>query len=156
MQERGARRMGQGLPHTRLDPDPVDLAHREDLRLQRPQELTLALVERADPHEREPPRLDRRKRPAGTREVAATQAERRGEHHAVDIPARRRLRRVQIAVRVEPEHSAGPVRARHPDERAERDGVVAAEHERERGTPGGFLDERRDVVAQLEDLRQEP
>ena len=48
------------------------------------------------------------------------------------VAARRRLGRVQVAVRVDPDDAARPVRRRHADERPERDRVVAAEHERRR------------------------
>ena len=37
----------------------------------------------------------------------------------------------EIAVRVDPDDAARPVHGRHADERAERDRVVAPEHERE-------------------------
>ena len=40
-------------------------------------------------------------------------------------------RRVQVAVRVDPHDAARAVRRRHADERAERDRMVAAEHERQ-------------------------
>ena len=59
VEERGAGRVRDGLPHAGLDPDPIDLAHREDLRVERAQELPLPVVERADADERELPRLDR-------------------------------------------------------------------------------------------------
>ena len=52
-------------------PDPVDLAHREDLRVELRQELPLAVVERANADERELARVDRRQRPAVARERVA-------------------------------------------------------------------------------------
>ena len=55
---------------------------------------------------------------------------------------------------VDPDHAAGPTRERHPDERAERDGVVAAEDERHRPPPRRRLDQFRDSVAQVEYLRE--
>ena len=48
------------------------------------------------------------------------------------VAARRRRRRVQVTVRVDPHDAAGAVRGRHADERAECDRMVAAEHERRR------------------------
>ena len=56
---------------------------------------------------------------------------------------------------VDPEHPAGPQRLREAAERADRDGVVAAEHERKApaGHRGGH--EASDPLAGREDLRQE-
>ncbi len=154
MKEARAGRVGECLPHARLDADPVDLAHREDLGVDRPEQLALALVQRPDTDERQLPRLHRRDLPPLPAERVAREPERRGEHHAVHVAGRRRLRGVEIAVRVDPDHPAGPPRERHPDERAERDGVVAAEDERHRSPPRRRLDELRDAVAQVEDLRE--
>ena len=64
-------------------------------------------------------------------ELRPAEPERRRERHPVDVAARRRLGPVQVAVRVEPEHAAGAARAGEAAERAERDRVVAAEHERQ-------------------------
>ena len=52
--------------------------------------------------------------------------------------------------------SAGTVHRRHADQGAERDRVVAAEHERSLPCTRRRGDELRHTVAQLEDLRQEP
>ena len=62
------------------------------------------------------PWLDRRQLPVVVVEPLARQVERCREDHPVDIPARRGLRRVQIAVCVDPDDTARAVRLRHPDE----------------------------------------
>src|SRR5712692_4474693 len=59
-----AGRMRERLAHAGLDAHAVDLAHREHLRIEPLQELTLTLIERANADEREPARLDGRKSPA--------------------------------------------------------------------------------------------
>ena len=62
--EVGAGRVRERLTHAGLDAHTVDLAHREDLRIESLQELALTLVERANADEGESARLDSRKRPA--------------------------------------------------------------------------------------------
>ena len=145
------RAWSERLAHARLDPDPVDLAHREDLRVELLQQLALALVERAHADERELPGLDRRQLPVVVGERVAGEAERRREHHAVHVSTRRRLGSVEVAVRVDPDDAARAVHRRHADERAERDRVVAAEHERQLVRPPRVGDELRHAIAELED-----
>ena len=55
VEERAAAGMLERLAHARLDAEPVDLAHREHLRVEPLKQLPLALVERADADERERP-----------------------------------------------------------------------------------------------------
>ena len=71
------------------------------------------------------------------------------------VPARARLRRVDIRVRVDPEHAAGAVDGRQPAERPERHRVVAAEDERDLARRSGLGDEPRNPLARLLDLREE-
>ena len=99
--------------------------------------------------------LDCGERPALVLERRPAEPECRRQHHPVHVSARRGLRRVQVAVRVDPDDAAGPVHRRHSDERAERDRVVTAEHERCLTSQARLLDELRDAIAQREDLRQE-
>src|SRR3954447_19327578 len=101
--------MLERLAHAGLDPEAVDLAHRPDLRVELLEQLALSLVERAHADERDPARLDRRQRPAGTLEPRASETERCCEHHAVHIAARGRSRRVEVTVRVDPDDTAGTV-----------------------------------------------
>ena len=100
------------------------------LRLELGQQRLLAGVERADADQRDPPRLDGRQRILVALELRAGETERGRKRHPVDVSARRRLGPVQVAVRVEPEHAAGATGASHPAERAQRDRVIAAEHQR--------------------------
>ena len=67
------------------------------------------------------------------------------------LPRRRGARPVQVAVRVDPERRARAARLRHPAERAHRDRVVAAEHERQVPLPDRLVDERGDPLARLLD-----
>src|SRR6185503_320463 len=116
--------------------------------------LALALVERAQAHERNPARLDRGQGPRVAREAAVGQAERCRERHPVHVAGGRGLGRVQVAVRVEPKHTAGALSTGEPAERSERDRVVAAEHEWQRALFESESDEPRDAAAGGLDLRQ--
>ena len=60
-------------------------------------------------------------------------------------------------MRVDPDHAAGLARGRgEAGERADRDRVVAAEHEGQRTVAHRLLDERGERGAGLEDLGEEP
>jgi hypothetical protein len=155
VEEGGAGRVRERLAHARLDADPVDLAHREDLRVELAEQLPLAVVERADADERELPRLHRRQLPAVAPERLPAEPERGCQHHPVHVAGRRGVGRVQVAVCVDPDDAAGTAHLRHPDERAERDGMVAAEDERERAASRRRGDEARDLLADVEDLVEE-
>ena len=88
--------------------------------------------------ERMPTRTTRSGSTAGSvepvvRERIAREAERGRERHPVDVSRRARGRRVEVAVRVDPDHAARLARGRaQAGERPERDRVVAAEDERDR------------------------
>src|SRR5438034_7430104 len=156
MHEAGAGHMRQRLPDGTLDAETVDVAHREDARVELLQQLALALVERADADERDAARHERGQLPAVALEPLSRTAQRGGQDHPVDISARARLRAVQVAVRVEPEDAARAVDAAQAPERAQRDRVVAAEDDRDRPAPGRLRDEVGDVTAGFLDLGQEP
>ena len=145
------------LPHRALDPDPVDVAHREHADVGLPEERSLARVERADADERDPGRVERGKGEPVVREPLRRSAERAAERHPVHVPGRARLGRVEVAVRVDPDHAARlPRRGRETGERPERDRVVAAEHERAAPSRTVASTQRRELRARVEDLRQEP
>ena len=57
-------------------------------------------------------------------------------------------------MRVDPEHAADTARGREATQRAERDGVVAAQHERDRVVAECRDDPRGDQLAGPLDLRQ--
>ena len=57
-------------------------------------------------------------------------------------------------MRVDPDDAARPVHIRHPDERAERDRMVTAEHDGRLARARRIGDECRDAIAQRKDLRQ--
>ena len=59
-------------------------------------------------------------------------------------------------MRVDPDDAAGTTHGRHADERAERDRVVAAEHERRLSFAPRLGDQSCHPVTELEDLRQVP
>ena len=120
MEERRAGRMCDRLSHAGLDADPVDLAHREDLRVELAQKGPLSVVERADTDERELAGLDRQQRPAIAPEGIAGEAERRRQHHSVHVAGRRRRRSVEVAVCVDPDDAARSSHLRHPDESSQR------------------------------------
>ncbi len=122
------------LEHRALDPDPVDLGHRDHTDAGLPDERALGSVER--PHAEQGRRAPGRPRAAarpGCAKASPASAERGSERHAVDVPGRAGLGRVEVAVRVDPDDAAGlPGRGAEAGERPERDRVVAAEDERER------------------------
>jgi len=149
MQERRPGEEGERVAQDALDAEPVDLAHRVDAHVELLDQLALARVERADADERCP--RHRRRRVETRLEDVAAHAERGGERHAVHVSCRGGARPVQVAVRVDPEGSAGTARLRHPTECPHRDRVVAAEHERQELLADRLLDERRDPLARLLD-----
>ena len=73
-----------------------------------------------------------RHRPGHVLEPLVTgQAERHRQRHAVDVAAGRGRRRVDVGVRVQPDDAAGPAeRPGQAAQRADRDRVVAAQHQR--------------------------
>ena len=115
-----------------LDPEPVDVAHREHGRVQLAEQRALAVVERADADERDPARVDRRDRHSRRRRTPA----RRGPSPP-RAPSRGRSRsgssRAGSGRRARRSRARRPGRRPRgePAERAERDRVVAAEDERQ-------------------------
>ncbi len=130
--EAGARDVRERLANGTLDSEPVDVAHREDARVELRQELPLAVVERADADQRHAARATAGSDQPSLGNRAPAEPERGREHHPVDVAARARLRAVEVAVRVDPEHAALAVHPREAAERPERDRVVAAQDERDR------------------------
>ena len=153
--EARARDAVERLPHRVLDPDPVDVAHREDADVGLAQERALGRVERADPDEGDARRVDGGQREPVVGEPLGRPPERGGERHPVHVAGRARLGRVEVAVRVDPDHAARlPRGGGEAGERPDRDRVVAAEHERARAVAHRLLDERRKRGAGVEDLGQ--
>ena len=147
--------MLEGLADRALHPELVDRAHRPDAQAVLTDELALAPVELARADKREARALDRGRWPGVTLECAAAEPEGGGEHHAVHVPGGRRLRTVEIAVRVEPEHTARPVRGREASERAERGRVVPAKYKRELPFLQRAADHAGDALAGLLDRAEE-
>jgi CheY-like chemotaxis protein len=88
--------------------------------------------------------------------LARARGPRRRQRHPVDVPARRGLGAIQVAVRVQPEHAARPAGSCQPAERAQRDRMVAAEYKRHVAAFHRAGDELGDPLIRLLDLRQEP
>ncbi len=100
-------------------------------------------------------RIDSRERPGVARERFAAEPQRRAQRHSVHVAARARLRRVDVGVRIDPEHAARPGSRCKTPKRAERDRVIASEDERRRAGTDGFDDLRRDPLARALDLGKE-
>ena len=149
VQEGRAVQVLQRLAHRALETVAVDVAHREHLHPEPPDQFSLRRVERAHTDECDP--LERRRRPGLAREHVAGGAERGGERHPVHVAGGRALGQVEIAVRVDPQHSARAVHVRHPAERADRDRVVATQHERHEPAATRVPDERCDALARAHD-----
>ena len=120
-----SQRLGDGV----LDPEPVDVAHREHGRVQLVQQRPFPVVEGADPDERDAAGIDRRERQIRTVEGGPGEAHRRRQHHAVDVPAGAGLGTVEVAVRVDPDHPAGLSCSGKAAQRPQCDRVIAAQHE---------------------------
>ena len=73
----------------------------------------------------------------------------------MNVPARARLRRVDVGVGVDPEHAPGAANVRKTAERPERDRVIAAEDERDRAGLDLLDDLGRDALARRLDLGKE-
>ena len=114
--------------------------------------MALAVVEEPCPNECHPLGVDRGQRPHLALEARPCEAERRGERHPVDVPARARLGCVDVRVRVDPENATWAVHRREPSERAQRDRVISAEHERHRPTSGHLGDASSDQFTRVVDL----
>ena len=153
--ERRARDPLQCLADDGLDAPPVELAHGVDADAALPHVGTLGLVERADTDEDDVRGVERRQRPGVAGEGLRVPAERRAQRHAVDVAARRRRGRVQVAVGVEPDRAAHAVHRRHASERAERDRMVAAQDDRRPLLADGTRDRSGDPLAGLLDLGEE-
>src|SRR5262249_59792051 len=119
------------------------------------EQRALGGVERPHADERHPRWVDSWKPELRAFELGPREAERGRERHSVDIAARRCLRPVEVTVGVEPEDAALSLHLGEPAERSERDGVVAAEHEREEVFLDRAADELGHPLARLLDLRQE-
>ena len=143
---RGARDVLERAAHDGLHPEPVDLGDRVHEHLRAAQALALGRVERADADQHRALLVDRRRRPAAAREPLAAPPERAAQAHAVDVARGRRLRRVAVGVRVEPDRRDRPVHAREPAEDAERERVVATQHERQLAGAAARLDAVRDLA----------
>ena len=152
--ERPARDALEGLGDDRLHPAPIEIADRVDRDAKLLDERLLTRVERAHADERDSLRLHRRQSKPIAREAVA-EPQRRGQRHPVDVPGRCRLGRVQVAVRVEPQHATRP-RPGQSAQRAHRDRMVAAEHQWQETVTASSLDLVRDPRTGLEDLVQEP
>src|SRR5215218_5969715 len=75
-----------------LDTNSIEVAHREDARVQRPKQLALTPIEGADADERDP--LDGRQVPRLPLELAAGEPECGRQRHPVNVAARGGLRSV--------------------------------------------------------------
>ena len=139
----------------RLDSTPVEVADRVHGDVELAHERLLARVERADADECDALGIDRRQRQPVSANALAADPEHRRERHPVDVSARRRLGRVEVAVRVQPEDAAG-AGSGQPAQCADRDRVVAAEDERHQARTSSRLDLARDPDAGLEDRVEVP
>ena len=74
----------------------------------------------------------------------------------MDVSARGRLGRVEVAVGIEPEHPARPMQRGEGADRPDRDRVVASEHERRQAVLGRRAHLPGDPLARLPDLGEEP
>ncbi len=130
--ERRARGDPDRMLHHVMHAVPVDVVHREHGHARIAQMLTLARIDRTHPDEHRVLRQDRRHRPRIGREPRVVgQPQRHRQRHPVHVAARRTRRRVDIRVGIHPDHASGStVSPRQAAQRADRDRVVAAQHQR--------------------------
>src|SRR5205085_11993502 len=125
------RRNRDGLVHARAHPPLVNLTHREEPYAKSLYKLALARVNvsRADVRTEARVELGREALYVGQLRRAVSQKNR--ERHAVNVPRRRRLRRVHVGVRVEPDKAdrlaAFAVERRDARNRADGYRMIAAE-----------------------------
>src|SRR5947209_6236488 len=121
----------------------VDVGHRVRLHAELADDALLALVDVAQADEHHARRVDR------------VLLQREVHRHPVYVAGRRGQRRVDVAVRVDPDHP-GRLAARPPDagDRAHRDRVVAAEHQRKRALRDDVVDDSGQLVADRLDDRE--
>jgi hypothetical protein len=148
------RDVRKGLAQRRLDPDPVDVAHRVHECVELRQHPPFGRIERANSDERDAAPVQRGQAVLGAVEPRAGQAERGGQRHPVHVSARRSLGPVQIGVGVEPKHPSRPGGARQPSEGPERNRVVAAEGERHKPVSDRPRHESGNPATRLLDLRE--
>ncbi len=126
----------QGLLDDRCDSASIDVLHGEHVRAGGAKDLLLARVEIAYPDEHGVLRSDLRREAADARQFRGLGPEQRRQRHAVDVAAVRRGRRVDVAVRVDPDQSERFVFAPHElrgrRDRSRGEAVIAAEHDRQR------------------------
>src|SRR5215211_1119015 len=106
--ERSGRDPLERLAQDRLDASTVDVRDRVYGEARVLHDGALAGVEAANADQRDAVGVEGRERPPVALEAGAGAPEDRRERHPVNVAARRRRGRVQVAVRVEPEHAAGP------------------------------------------------
>ena len=124
-------RLLHGLTHAHL----VDVAHVEHLEPLLVEEALLAGIDAAHAELADPRGFERRRGTAEPGERGRPEAAQAGERHAMDIAARGELARVEIGMRVEPQHPQLPaLLAAIPRDRADRadtERMIAAEEHRQ-------------------------
>ena len=143
--------------HDPLDPDPVDLGHRDRANALLPDQRALRGVERAHADEHDALGVDGGQLEAVPREGVPRNTQGCSERHPVDVPRRARGRRVEVAVRVDPDDAPGlPRGAAQARQRPERDRMIAAEDDRHSSIGDDVADDPCQPGARLQDLGQEP
>src|SRR6185436_19572946 len=92
----------------------IDVAHREDLRVELAEHLPLAVVQRTDRDQGDAAGRNRGQTPAVPAEPVSGQAEHSGEHHAVDVSARAGKGTFQTTARCNPARPPGPCTSASP------------------------------------------
>ena len=132
------------LAHRALEPVAVDVAHREHLRASSRRRISFALLRRASGRRRARARA---RATASARRRSRTLSPATPSAAASGIPCTLPLGEVSGVLRSPcasiQSTPPAPCAARHPAERADRDRVVAAEHERDRAASHRVLDHAR-------------
>ncbi len=140
------------------DAQAIDVLHREDEAAGRAHRRLLTLVEVADADEHGVCRQHLGREAADVGERSRRGAEQRRQRHAVHVARKRRLRRVHVAVGVDPDQAERtPVAAREAGRRGHRAGaqaVVAAEHDRDAAVAQDLVRSIVECLAHARDLAE--
>ena len=131
MNEGGAVGTRQRIADDRFEPAPVDLAHREDAQTEPRMSSRSPASSDRTPTSDDAAGSSDGQGPGVAREAVRDPPERRRQRHAVDVAARVVSGVFRSPCASSQSAAPGPWTDAMPAERAERDGVVAAEHERE-------------------------
>src|SRR5271156_290425 len=151
-------RKSQGLSHYFAHATLVNIAHRENMHAGIFHQPPLFGVQVAYSHQHHVPRLHHRLDTGQIRQLRRPVTHDRRQRHAVHVPRRRRIRRVHVAVRVQPNHTHAFTifveMCGSSGRRAHSNRMIAAQHQRNHVLIQSFLHRVRQALARLRNFVQ--